>query len=294
MQGVFTLVLLSLAVLLAAPCHGQDRATGSDQRNIRTGIEIPSEGYCDQPYVVVTSDGAWLCVMTTGPGVEGQRGQHVVSTTSADRGKTWTPLVSIEPSDGPEASWAMPLVTPAGRVYVFYSYNGDNVHTLGDKNDIRADTIGWYCYRYTDDGGRTWSDTRYRLPMRHTAVDLGNDWHGEVQIFWGIGKPVALDGTAIFAFTKIGRYMLDESEGWFFRSDNILSERNAHALRWELLPEGDHGLRNPDFGSIQSEQNLVPLNDGSLYCMYRTTTGYPCHAYSRDGGRTWTLPEQAT
>ena len=44
--------------------------------DITTGSEIPSEGYCDQPYVVKLSDGTWLCVMTTGKGHEGQRGQH--------------------------------------------------------------------------------------------------------------------------------------------------------------------------------------------------------------------------
>lgn len=265
-----------------------------DWRDIRNGDEIPSEGYCDQPYVVVAKDGNWLCTMTTGPGEEGEGGQHVVSTISRDHGKTWSSHVDIEAGDGPEASWAMPLATPSGRVYAFYVYNGGNVHTLGEREGIRADTLGWYCYRYTDDRGLTWSRERYRLPMRLTDVDRGNDWQGEVQIFWGIGKPIAFGESAMFAFTKIGRYMLEESEGWFFRSDNVLSEEDPDKIAWELLPEGGRGLRNPAFGSIQSEQNLIPLDGGGLYCMYRTTTGHPCHAYSRDGGRTWSLPEHAT
>ena len=294
---------LLVALLAIAACLGAEEAQMPDHetttqqqdwRNIRTGSEIPSEGYCDQPYVVVTKDGNWLCTMTTGVGQEGQLGQHVVATISTDHGKTWSPLVDIEPADGPEASWVMPLVTPYGRVYAFYSYNGENIHTLGDRENIRADTLGWYCYRYSDDGGRTWSKERRRLPMRLTAVDRGNDWQGEVQIFWGIGKPIAFDGSAMLAFTKIRKYMLEESEGWFFRSDNILTEEDASKVEWEMLPEGDHGLRNPELGSIQSEQNIVALKNGGLYCMYRTTTGYPCHAYSRDRGRTWTLPEQAT
>jgi hypothetical protein len=36
--------------------------------DIATGAEIPSEGYCDQPYVVKLPDGTWLCTMTTGKG----------------------------------------------------------------------------------------------------------------------------------------------------------------------------------------------------------------------------------
>ena len=88
--------------------------------------------------------------------------------------------------------------------------------------------------------------------------------------------------------------MLEQSEGWFFRSSNVMTERDVSKVRWTLLPDGDHGLRAPAHGSIQSEQNLVPLRNGDLYCMYRTTTGYPCHSYSRDGGRTWSPPEAAT
>ena len=35
--------------------------------------------------------------------------------------------VDIEPSTGPEASWVMPLAVPGGRVYVFYTYNSENL-----------------------------------------------------------------------------------------------------------------------------------------------------------------------
>ena len=54
---------LTLALALVA---------ADDPRDIRNGRTIPDEGYCDQPYVVKTRDGHWLCLMTTGPGREGQ------------------------------------------------------------------------------------------------------------------------------------------------------------------------------------------------------------------------------
>ena len=277
---------LRLVPLCAFLCLGP--VWGQDSRNIRNGLELPDEAYCDQPYVVRTADGVWLCVMTTGSKHEGSKGQHVVAMRSRDHGRTWSKPVDIEPASGPVASWGMPLVTRFGRVYVFYSFNGDEI------TGRRADMLGWYCFRYSDDGGKSWSKKRHRLPLRVTAVDRRNDWKGKVQIFWGIGKPIVVGDDAIFAFTKIGRYMLDQSEGWFFRSSNILTERDVSKLRWTLLPEGERGLRAPAHGSIQSEQNLVPLSNGDLYCMYRTTMGYPCHAYSRDGGRTWSKPEAAT
>ncbi len=280
--------LITAAALRAAAPSGQP-----DPRHIATGLTIPDEGYCDQPYVVVTKDGNWLCTLTTGPGREGAGGQHVVSTISTDRGKTWSELVEIEPATGPEASWVVPLVVPDGRVYCFYTYNGDRVDTLRGRR-IRADMLGWYCYKYSDDNGRSWSKERYRLPMRVTACDRGNDWQGEVIIFWGICKPFSFGGDVFFSFTKLGRYMLDDGEGWLFRSDNILTERDPAELHWQMLPEGEHGIRSSEFGSVQEEHNMVPLGDGSLYCVYRTTTGYPCHTYSRDGGRTWERPVQMT
>ncbi len=282
--------LVAVTLTVSAPL-----ALAADWRNLNNGLRIPSEsGYADQPYIVVTRDGNWLCVLTTGKGREGQPGQHVVSTISTDKGRTWSPLVDIEPADGPEASWVIPLVIPSGRVYAFYDYNGDNVHTLGAKKNIRADMLGWYVFKYSDDNGRTWSKERYRLPVRVTACDRANDWQGAVQIFWGIDKPKIIGDSVYFAFTKLGKYILDNGEGWLFRSDNILTERDPAKIRWEMLPQGDHGIRAPEFGSVQEEHNMVPLSGGSLYCVYRTTTGRPCHSYSRDGGRTWSVPEYMT
>ena len=85
-------------------------ARNFDWRDIRNGWEIPTESYSDQPYVVKTDDDAWLCVMTTGAGREGQAGQHVVTLRSEDRGRTWDEPVAVEPADGPEASCSRCLV----------------------------------------------------------------------------------------------------------------------------------------------------------------------------------------
>ena len=278
---------------IKALCPDAPPPTGRDPRNIRTGRRIPDEGYCDQPYTVITADGKWLCTMTTGPGREGQHGQHIVAMISSDQGTTWSEPVAIEPSDGPEASWVMPLVTPGGRVYGFYTYNGDKLRTWKDK-PIRTDTVGWYCYKYSDDHGRTWSKERYRLPLPLAPVDRTNTFGGEHQIFWGIGKPITHGGTAWFAFSRCGALVVDKSEGWFYRSDNVLAEPDPEKIEWQLLPDGDRGLRDPKFGEVHAEHNLVALDDGTLYCMYRTVTGHPFHAYSRDGGHTWTEPIHAT
>jgi hypothetical protein len=284
-------VFLLAAAGLAAGTLPAIAGPAGDPRNIREGWVIPDENYCDQPYVVVTADGNWVCLLTTGPGREGAAGEHVVATISSDRGKTWSPLIDIEPGREPVSAYVTPFLTPYGRIYAFYDFNGDNVRS--PKNQ-RVDELGWYVYRYSDDGGRTWSKDRFRLPMRVTAVDRNNTFHGSVQLFWGVGKPIAHQGAMILPFSKMAQYVQDRNEGWFFRSLNILTERDPAKLDWDLLPEGDQGVRADEFGTVQEEHNLVPLNNGDLFCVYRTTKGHPCQAFSHDGGRTWTRPEPMT
>jgi len=292
-RGVWAGAMLLLSATTLAK---EARMSERDPRNIRTGHRIPAEGYCDQPYVVVNRDGSWLCTLTTATGHEGAKGEHMVATISTDQGKTWSPLIDIEPANGPSSSYGSPIVTPSGRVYCVYGYNGDNLTTMPDGKPLpRADMLGWFVIKWSDDGGRTWSRERIRIPMRLTACDRANNWRGKAQIFWSIDKPKAIGTDLFFAFTKLGKYMLDNGEGWLYRSDNLLTEPDPAKIRWEMLPDGDHGIRAPEFGSVQEEHNFVPLADAkSFYCVYRTTTGYPCHAYSRDRGHTWTKPEHMT
>ncbi len=284
-------------LLWAAAAAAADIQTvrAADPRNIANGMRIPCENYADQPYVVVTSNGTWVCTLTTGKGLEGQQGQHVVATVSKDQGKTWSALIAIEPDDGPEASWVTPLITPYGRIYAFYTYNGDGVVTLPNSDKrVRADTHGWYAFRYSDDGGETWSAQRYRIPLRVTDVDRGNPWRGEVCHFWGIDKPKVKDGKVYFAFTKLGKFFMLEGEGWVVESDNLLTERDPDKLAFKLLPDGEKGIRNPELGSVQEEHNLVPLSNSGLFCVFRLESGTPGQSYSRDNGVTWSLPEPMT
>ena len=286
----FVMDLLSLFVAALAV------GAAADPRNIAAGWEIPSEGYVDQPYVVVLPDGAWLCTLTTGPGEEGNDQQHVVATRSEDQGRTWSLLVDIEPHGPPEASWVMPLLVPTGRVYAFYVYNANNLREVIASTDYarkRVDTLGHYVFRFSDDGGRTWSPERYRIPIRTFDIDRENPYEGDVQFFWGVGKPMLHKDAAYIGLAKVGAFgagFIERSEGFFLRSPNIVTETDPGKIQWETLPDGDAGLRAPE-GPIAEEHNVVELRTGDLYCTYRTVDGHPCHAYSHDEGRTWTPPE---
>lgn len=161
------------AVALAIPAA----ADSLDPRLISSGLEIPSRGYADQPYVVQTDDGGWLCVMTTGSGREGDPGQTVVSLRSTDRGRTWSEPLPVEPDGGPEASSAVLLKVPGGRIYAFYNHNTDDVREVRREDGgvfPRVDSLGHYVFRFTDDHGRSWSPERHEVPVREFACDRDN------------------------------------------------------------------------------------------------------------------------
>jgi len=273
-----------------------------DSRNIMNGAEIPSEGYCDQPYIVITDEGTWLCVITTGSEREGEKGQHVVSIISNDQGKTWSKSVDVEPANGPEASYAVLLKMPGGRIYCFYNHNTDNMREViadnppfKDGKCRRMDMVGYFVFKYSDDKGKTWSDKRYVVPVREMAIDRENAYGGKVRFFWNVGKPFIHDDAAYVSLHKVGGFgagFFTRNEGVLLKSKNILSEKNPKKIIWETLPDGDIGLCTPPGGGpIAAEHSYCVLSDGTFYSVYRSIDGHPVYAYSRDNGHTWTEPK---
>lgn len=294
---VFSLLVATLTVAAVSAAE-LPKMKVADPRHISNGFEIPGESYCDQPYIVRTDDGAWLCVMTTAKGQEGASSQHVIAMRSRDRGRTWTDVVDVEPGTGPEASYAVLLKVPGGRIYCFYNHNTDNVREVKREDGgvyTRVDSLGHYVFKYSDDGGRSWSANRYEIPIRAFEWDRKNVYGGKLRFFWNVGRPLVHRGAAIIPHHKVaamGRGFFAQSEGAFLRSPNLLTERDPEKITWETLPDGDVGLRTPEGGGrVAEEQSITELSDGSLYCVYRSIDGYPVSAYSRDGGRTWTKPQ---
>lgn len=278
----------------------------SDWRDIQNGLEIPTEAYSDQPYIIKTGDGAWLCAVTTCAGHEGQGGQHVITMRSHDRGRTWSMPVAVEPASGPEASYAVLLKVPegcptGGRVFIFYNHNSDDVReVIADQPAYpdglcrRVDSLGHFVFKVSDDDGRTWSKDRYDIPMRTMEIDRQNPYGGELKFFWNVGRPFIYASKTYVSLHKVGGFgegFFTRSEGVLLCSPNLLTAVDPATIHWQTLPEGDVGLRTPPGGGpVAEEHSYVVLSDGSFYAVYRTIDGHPVETYSRDGGRTWSCP----
>lgn len=277
----------------------QERREAVDDRNIINGQVIGEYHYSDQPYVVETEDGAWLCVMTAGNSFEGEKGQTVVSMRSFDCGKSWTDICEIEPPDGVESSYAV-LLKSGSRVYCFYNHNTDNIRSVPadpgpwypDGVCYRVDSLGYFVFKYSDDNGKTWSKKRYTIPVREFEIDRNNAQGGKVRYFWNVGKPFVIGTTAYVSLHKVGNFgngFFTSSEGVLLVCKNIFTENDPEKLEWETYPDGDKGIRPPeDAGPIAEEHSYVPLSDGTIYCIFRTIAGHPGNARSFDGGHTFT------
>ena len=247
-----------------------------DPRCFDNGTLIFHNGYNDQPYVVKCHDGSWLCVITTSKYEERGADRTLVVTRSRDRGRTWsTPAYSIEPPEMRQPSWGTLYVAPYGRVYIFYN--------LREKK-AGPSPIGFF-FKYSDDHGETWTAKRYPIPIRRIALDRQFPGTGG----WSVCPPVEVGTNVLVSYTRFGVSKRSRGQGFVFRSDNLQTEREARKIRWEMLPAGDFGIRAEEVKSdMQEEHILTPLSGDDLFCLWRTTSGYACHGYSRDGGRTWT------
>ncbi|MBN8711337.1 MAG: exo-alpha-sialidase [Verrucomicrobia bacterium] len=195
----------------------------------------------------------------------------------------------------------MSLVAPSGRIFVFYTYNADDIRELPADNPPyengttnRMDSHGYYVYRWSDDHGRTWSSQRVTIPVREFEIDRNNTTGGKIRLFWNVGRPLVSGGSVYLTLHKVGGLgagWFTQSEGAFVRSDDLLLLDNPAKATWETLPDGEVGLRTPPGGgSVAEEQSLIELSDGSFFVVYRSIDGHPVGCYSRDKGRTWQQP----
>jgi len=296
-----TLIIVSILVLVPAGV-GYSEQLPHMASNPDFVVYVPhkadqSDG-TNQHFLVVPATNRDFLAFWTQATHENDPDQQVVMSRSSDQGRTWTAPVGLagDPvgKSGRIASWQFPVVVPhSGRVYLFYNQNIGIV-------DAREDTTGALAYIWSDDHGHTWSQPR-ELEIRKSAIS--NPEPGTPENWVVYQAPVITrGGEVIVGFTrwastavqKEGGLFERDSEVWFLRFDNILSESDPTRLTVTALPDGDRGLRVPMSSgkamSIAQEPTLVELSDGRFVTVMRTRRGCIYYALSADRGRTWDEP----
>ena len=297
---------ITLAHVPAPPPPSQDPK--DDSRWIPNGAVLRSGGYSCQPYCSVLPDGVWSCVMTyihAPVWIEGQPGEHMVSMRTKDQGKTWDDFVTIEPysnvTTGQVSAYGSIAARKDGsRVFSLWIQNVHNISNLpgqpSSPKTFRADMLGNFVWKYSDDQGLTWSEQHYIIPVPFNYIETINSFSkvkngtGDVQIMWEVDHLKTMsDGTLLFAFTKIGTYDVAPPEEIFILSSkNILTEDDPTLVVWDMWPHGDHGIGAvgaPDDPTIITEEpHVVPImNDKMLYIVWRTSQGYMGHTQTKKG-----------
>lgn len=226
---------------------------------------------------------------------------HIAFARSADNGRTWSaPRVIAGPrraGEGQMASWAFPLVSKQGRIYVLYS------KSVG-KFDTFVHHTGWLEGITSDDGGKTWSPAR-RVNMPRTARDNPDPSYPPNCIVYQKPQRLARDGRYLVGFSRwTSKAALPnpklsgnahDSVVEFMRFDNLDENPGIEDLKISWLAYDQNALRVPYPGhpetSVVQEPSMVKLPDGRLFCVMRTMTGHPYWSVSTDQGESWSVPE---
>ena len=249
-------------------------------------------------------DGSLMAVWTQSPGTRGGQQNRIMFSRSDDGGATWRPpnrLAGPASADDPApmASWAFPLVSKSGRIYVVYNQN------QGTSGWIRMHT-GTMDAVYSDDNGETWSKPQ-TVPMPRSPHDDPDGKTPPEWIVWQVPKRDLKGryfvGTTRWVHWSTARYNKQTIPGdwtWiesvceFMRFENLDANPQPRELRVTFSAWGEEALRVPHWKdpllSIAQEPSIVRLPDKRLFCVMRTNSGYIWYSVSPDDGETWCNP----
>ena len=282
----------------------------TDPRDLKAGWFVSDRnGYYDSQNVVAVTepDGSLglSVIFHHSENREGGPGLRLLSTRSTDGGRTWThPQPVDDPArqshDGYQLLQRMPDGTE--RIFVFYGWNeGSHYPANADpslpelrRTDMQLDEGYWF--RVSLDGGRTWGERRWSVPVRRTRIDRENPWSGSTMGMFLCDKPSVIGGAVYMAFqkTRDGAGETPGSEVFFLRSRNLLHVDDLDDAEWETLPLGDVGLQSPEGDLALGEEPhvLQPVDHRPerLFSLWRAETGMLAASYSDDGGSSWQPP----
>jgi hypothetical protein len=246
-------------------------------------------------------DGSLMAVWTQSS-AEAQPDQHIAFSRSTDEGVTWSkPRIIAGPKKagaGHMASWAYPLVSTSGRMYVLYSQH------IG-KHDSFFHSTGWLHGIFSDDRGQTWSPPE-NIPVARSINDNPDASFPPNMLCWQ--KPLRLGqgGKYLAGFTRwtsnavrknpTGSWISHDSRVEFMRFENVDDNPRVADLKIRWFAANEKALAVPLPGhpevSACQEPSIVRLPDGRLFVVMRTASGSPFWSTSADGGETWAPPRR--
>jgi hypothetical protein len=228
--------------------------------------------------------------------------QHISFAHSTDNGITWSePRIIAGPKkagDGHMASWAYPLVSKKGRIYVLYS------QSIGIHDSFIHHTA-WIHGRYSDDKGATWSQPQ-QVPVARSINDNPDPSMPPNMLVWQKPLRLARDGKYLAGFTRWSSFAARppvperglgsaDSRVEFMRFENIDENPEPRDIKISWFMSNQQALAVPFPGhpenSVCQEPSIVKLPDQRLFCVMRTHAGSPYWTISSDQGETWSQPQ---
>ncbi|MDZ4800893.1 MAG: exo-alpha-sialidase [Bryobacteraceae bacterium] len=226
---------------------------------------------------------------------------RIMFSRSDDDGVTWAPPMHIagpKTHTDPEfmSSWAFPMVSKRGRIYVVYNQN------IGNRGWVEMHT-GKMAGICSDDNGRTWSKPQF-IPMPESQYD---DPEGKIPAEWIVWQTPMRDrsGGFLVGYThwlNPARCRMKKVEAWtqhesvveFMRFTNVDAHPETAALKVRYSGWGEKALRAPYYRdplmTVAQEPSIVRLPDQRLFCVMRSNSGYIWYSVSGDDGENWCSP----
>jgi len=233
-----------------------------------TARRVYIDTFTCHPRAIATPGGDFLLMFAAGEmhyawAKKERRGNVMLASRSADRGKTWS-----EPApayDIPYSQHAPILFVPRGSKRI-YCFGTEPRHDVYDGVENAA--IG---YRTSDDDGRSWSDVTIIRPTN--APD-----------FRGMSA-MRMCETASGAWL-VGSHAGEWDHGNVVTEQYLLRSEDQ-GRTWTLLPgPRPHGWQTPGFHRME-EGRPIHLGNDRVLLMVRTPEGRLWELRSDDAGRTW-------
>ena len=249
-------LLLLLALQLPAQVLFEDTFHGRGHFDFRIVMDSAPERTGNWvAKMTYLPDGRILMVWCSTAGAELDPTNRIWLATSSDDGATWTqPRVLTSSEGGSKVLNPCTYTHTDGTVFVFYNHgDGQRIYDL------------WY--QTSRDSARTWTPPR-RIDASPQVTSL-------------MSNPIRLrTGVILLPFC----YDVNNAARKHLAGTVMLSADGGRSWR----RGGDMPVDAPR-GAM--EPSIVELQNGDLYCLLRTKTGFQYESRSQDGGITWSRPQ---